>query len=632
MILYNATKLDQESDNHYLPAIHIDGPSAPFTGFVTGHTNVMATWAQGTAQPGQADMMAAFSSRGPVGDWIKPDVTAPGVQVLAGMTPQPDQTTADNGPPNNLYQAIAGTSMSSPHSAGASALVKASHPTWTPAEIKSALMTSSVQSVVKEDGVTPADAFDMGAGRVQVDRAVNPTLVFNETYANMVAAGTDTLHRTDLNIASIDATTMGGSVTTHRTAINVSGKNQTLDAQVSAPAGVTITVNDGHAIHVAKGASVTFPVTIDAPSVANGQYQGRINLVPRKGANKVTIPVAFVRTQGAVTLSNTCSPLSFPASTNASPTSTHCTATVANFSPQSANAALNISQQERGKALQYKNVGAPGSGDGVQWSGTLSPAIPPQVTGVTPGSSPAGGYLPLSLFGIAPIAGVGDDTITNFNVPTFFYGGEPYSQVGVVSNGYLVLGGGTSADIVFTPQHFPNAARPNNVLAPLWSDLNPPGSPAGSGVRIGTLTDGSTTWLVVDWQKIKNFGNATTHSFQIWIRLAQGAAGTGPSSEDVSWTYGTGADAGNAGTGDPDSGVNWGAENRDGTSGANIATAPADGSQYQVHTTPPTAGGSVTIPYDITSKKAGTYHSVASMTSNRTPGITQVVTTLTVTP
>ena len=216
-------------------------------------------------------------------------------------------------------------------------------------------------------------------------------------------------------------------------------------------------------------------------------------------------------------------------------------------------------------------------------------------------------------------------------MPTFFYGGEPYTSVGVVSNGYLVLGGGTSADIVFTPQHFPNAARPNNVLAPLWSDLNPTASPGG-GVRIGTLTDGSQTWLVVDWQKIKNFGNATTHSFEIWIRLASGSAGTGPASEDVSWTYGTGADAGNAGTGDPDSGVNWGAENRDGTSGANIATAPADGSQYQVHTTPPTAGGSVSIPYDITSKKPGTWNSVASMTSNRTPGITQVVTTLTVTP
>src|SRR5258705_7878124 len=147
MILYNAIKQDQESDNHYLPAIHIDGPSAPFTSFVTGHTNVMATWAQGTAQPGQADMMASFSSRGPLGDWIKPDVTAPGVQVLAGMTPQPDQTTADNGPPGNFYQAIAGTSMPSPPSAGASALVKAANPSSTPAEITPALMTSPLQRV-----------------------------------------------------------------------------------------------------------------------------------------------------------------------------------------------------------------------------------------------------------------------------------------------------------------------------------------------------------------------------------------------------------------------------------------------------------------------------------------------------
>ena len=58
-------------------------------------------------------------------------------------------------------------------------------------------------------------------------------------------------------------------------------------------------------------------------------------------------------------------------------------------------------------------------------------------------------------------------------MPTFYYGGEPYTSIGVVSNGYVVVGGGTAADIVFTPQHFPNAARPNNVLALIWSDLNP---------------------------------------------------------------------------------------------------------------------------------------------------------------
>jgi hypothetical protein len=549
--------------------------------------------------------------------------------VLAGTTPQPDQTTADNGPPGNLYMAIAGTSMSSPHSAGASALVKAAHPTWTPAEIKSALMTSSIQSVVKEDGVTPAGVFDMGAGRVQVDRAVNPTLVFNETYANMVAAGSNTLHRIDLNIPSVDATTMSGSISTQRTAINVSGKSQNLAVQITQPAGVTITVgNKNHALHIAKNGTLTFPITIDAPSVANGQYQGRIDLVPSNGSNKVTIPFAFVKKQGAVTLTNSCSPLSFVSHTGSS----HCTVSAANLSQQSANVALNVAGP-KGKKLQYKNVGLPGSvvgaGEGVQWSGTLSPAIPPQVNAINniTGSGPAGGYLPLSAFGIAPIAGVGDDTITNFNVPTFFYGGEPYTSLGIVSNGYVVVGGGTSSDVNFFPQTFPNAARPNNVMAPFWTDLNPAAA-GGGAIRIGTLTDGSSTWIVVDFDHVKNFGNATTHTGEIWIRAATGAAGTGPSSEQLTWSYG----AANAASGDPGSAMNWGAENRDGSSGKNLAAAPADNTEYRPVLSGPTAGGSVSIPYDISSKKVGSWNSVASMTSNRTPGITKVVTTLTVTP
>ena len=633
MILYNAIVQDTETDNHYLPAIHIDGPSSTILNFVNSHTNVMARWATGSPTAALSDEMASFSSRGPRGDWIKPDVVAPGIQVLAGTTPQPDQTTADNGPPGNLFMAIAGTSMASPHAAGVAALVKAAHPTWTPEEIKSALMTSSVQDVVKEDGSTPASVFDDGAGSIRADRAVNPTLVFNETYADFVAAGSDPLHRIDLNLPSVDATIMSGQISTQRTVINVSDKKVNMDVQITEPAGVDIVVGTKNKnLKVPKNGTLTFPITISAPAVANGQYEARITLVPEAGGNNVTIPVAFVKTQGSVTLSNTCSPTSFVAKTGV----THCTVTASNLGSTVSNVALNVAGGEKKSPLQYKNVGLPGSvigsGDGVQWSGPLSPAIPPQVTGVTLGSSPAGGYLPLSLFGIAPIAGVGDDTITNFNVPTFFYGGEAYTRLGVVSNGYLVLGGGDSGDIVFTPQHFPNAARPNNVVAPLWTDLNP--TVGGGAIRIGTLTDGSTTWLVVDWQKVKNFGNATTHSFQVWIRLATGAAGTGPSSEDVSIAYGMGGDAGNAGSGDADSGQNWGAENRDGSSGANIGSAPADGSQYQVHTTPPTAGGTVTVPFDITAKKNGdgAWTSVASLTSDTTPGTTEVVQALTVTP
>jgi Subtilase family/PA domain/Fibronectin type-III domain len=649
MILYNqsAAVTDLESDNHYLPAIQTQFNSNSIATFVMGHTNVMATWAQGTASPAQADVMASFSSRGPTGDWIKPDITAPGVQVLAGMTPQPDQTTADNGPPGNLYQAIAGTSMSSPHAAGVSALVKAAHPTWTPEEIKSALMTSSVQAVVKEDGTTPATPFDDGAGSIRADRAVSPTLVFNETYANFVAAGTDTIHRIDLNIPNIDATTMSGSVTTQRTAINVSGAAQTMQVQVTQPAGVTITVgNKNHALHIANKGTLTFPITISAPTVANGQYFGAIRLVPQDGGNSVYMPVAFVKKQGNVTLSNICSPGSFAAVTGL----THCTATVQNLGSAAANADLNIAMGDHPEdgVLRYRNVGQPGGGTpgNVQWSGTLSPAIPPQVTAINnvTGQGPDGGYLALGLLGVPATPGVGDDTISNFSVPTFYYGGEPYTSVGIVSNGYIVVGGGTSADIVFRPQNFPNAARPNNTLAALWTDLNPSATGAGA-IRVAILRDGpagaptTTAWLVADWAGVKNFGNATTHSFNIWIRLASGAAGTGPASEQITYSYGPnqtfpgdGPGLGNAGIGDPDSGINWGAENRTGSSGVNIATAPANGSEYRVVTSPPTPGGQVTIPYDITANLPGSYTSIASMTSDQTPGVTQIVTPLTVTP
>ena len=80
-----------------------------------------------------------------------------------------------------------------------------------------------------------------------------------------------------------------------------------------------------------------------------------------------------------------------------------------------------------------------------------------------------------------------------------------YTRIGVVSNGYVVLGGGTAADINFINQNLPNPARPNNVLAPFWTDLNPS---AGGAVRIGTLTDGTNTWLIVDWEAVKDFRDA----------------------------------------------------------------------------------------------------------------------------
>jgi hypothetical protein len=648
MILYNPVKQDVETDNHFVPTVHVDGPPTALLAFINGHTNVKAQWAQAQPTPTKPDVITSFSSRGPQADFIKPDVTAPGVQVLAGATPVTDGDPL-NGKPGNLFQAIAGTSMSSPHSAGASAVVKAAHPDWTPAMIKSALMTSAETNVVKDDGVTPADPFDDGAGSIRINRAVDPTLVFDETFEDYVASAFDPLHRIDLNIPSVDAPTMTGEITTTRTATNVSGGDFDAKVIVDAPQGAEILVSSrapgangakgDRSIHFSRKTTDLW-ITIKGAELANGQYFGRITLDPNGSKrNPVTIPVAFFKRQGAVTLTHDCEPTTFPRKTGAA----HCIASVTNFSSVAADVNLEVTNLDRGK-LDFTNISAPATAikkdDGVQWSGTLTPAVPPAIDGIEDitGDGPDGGYLDLSLLGVGPVPGVGDDTITNFNVPTFYYGAESYTSIGVVSNGYVVIGGGNAADIVFKPQTFPNTARPNNVLALMWSDLNP--SAAGAGeIRVATLNAGPAfRWLVVDWAGVKNFGNATTHSFELWIQLPSSGFGTGPESEGITYSYGPnttfpgdGPGLGNAGSGDPDSGQNWGAENRAGTSGQNISPAPPNGSEWFVETSPPTAGGSASVLYDASSRQAGTYKSQASMTSNVTPGTTQVVKTLTVT-
>ena len=228
--------------------------------------------------------------------------------------------------------------------------------------------------------------------------------------------------------------------------------------------------------------------------------------------------------------------------------------------------------------------------------------------------------------GVGPVAGVGDDTITQLqrgDAPD--YGGETYTSIGVVSNGYLVVGGGTGGDIVFLPQHFPNAARPNNVIAPIWSDLNP--SAAGAGrLYVANL---SARHEPLDGRRLGG-RQELRQRHDPFVRDLDRHHGVRHGREQVTIApYGPG---GNAGSGDPDSGVNWGAENRDGSSGANIAAAPANGSEFLVHTTPPAAGGSVSIPFDIASKYTGTFHSDASMTSSTTPGTSVAPVTLTVTP
>ena len=156
--------------------------------------------------------MVGFSSRGPdltSPNVIKPDVTAPGVSILAAWT-------NDAGRAGDDYGMIQGTSMSSPHAAGAGALVAAVHPDWTPDQIKSALMSTAFTvpnggketvAVTNEDHTTPADPHDVGGGRIDIAAAARAGFTVDESVANYQAANPVLGGRAQsLNIASLRTT------------------------------------------------------------------------------------------------------------------------------------------------------------------------------------------------------------------------------------------------------------------------------------------------------------------------------------------------------------------------------------------------------------------------------------------
>ena len=133
----------------------------------------------------QGNILADFSLRGPdpapYQDIQKPDIDNPGVNVYAAIP------IALGG-----YGNISGTSMSTPHTSGSAALVRAVHTDWTVLEVRSALMMTSFNGGTKEDGTTPWDADDVGTGRVDLTKAALAGLVMDETTQHFIDANPNT--------------------------------------------------------------------------------------------------------------------------------------------------------------------------------------------------------------------------------------------------------------------------------------------------------------------------------------------------------------------------------------------------------------------------------------------------------
>jgi subtilisin family serine protease len=321
MVLYNPDDTqDLLTDNHLVPSVHVNFTDGSAMKQYIADNGDAATVeiTDGERERERGNTMAAFSSRGPVGapasdDIIKPDVTAPGVQILAG-----NSMTPTLGAQGELFQSISGTSMSSPHVAGLLALLKQAHPDWSPAVAKSALMTTARQDVRKEDGTTRADPFDFGAGHVDPEGRAsrdgsifNPGLAyeagFNEylgflcdaapeifanptaTCDNLAAALIPTI-ATNLNYPSIAVSEVPGAKTVTRTVTNVSDETSTYRARVDEPSGYDVTVTPDR-ITLAPGESATFEVAFLNQGAPVGEWRfGSLAWVD--GRNRVRSPIA----------------------------------------------------------------------------------------------------------------------------------------------------------------------------------------------------------------------------------------------------------------------------------------------------------------------------------------------------
>ncbi len=223
------------------------------------------------------NVIASFSARGPApaANILKPDVTAPGVNILAGFTP--DAANASKG---ENFAFLSGTSMSVPHVAGTAALLLQAHPQWPPAAIKSALMTTARQDVLSSAGLRDANPFEFGSGHIVPNSAANPGLVYDVTddeydaFACGVASPAVTEQRceeledagfsgdaADLNQPAISIGDLINTRTVQRRVTNVSENAGAYVASIVAPQNIGVSVVPS-SLSLGPGESATFDVTL----------------------------------------------------------------------------------------------------------------------------------------------------------------------------------------------------------------------------------------------------------------------------------------------------------------------------------------------------------------------------------
>jgi hypothetical protein len=295
------------ADPHVLPASHVSyDAGTKIAAYVNSTASPMASIAfKGTVMGASpAPAVTFFSSRGPSRaspGILKPDITGPGMNILAAWAPSESHTEFSDGGVGLSFFVESGTSMSTPHLSGIAALLKGLHPDWSPAAIKSAIMTTSdaVDSTgvpLKDEQYRHATFYAMGAGYVNPELAVDPGLVYDlhaDDYLPYLCGlgigddgATEIAHRpvacaslkptteADLNYPSLVVNLLAQPITVNRTVTNVGKPGSIYTAVVDMPSDVSVTVQPPMLRFTELNEKQSFTVTVrwaGQPNVAGAE-------------------------------------------------------------------------------------------------------------------------------------------------------------------------------------------------------------------------------------------------------------------------------------------------------------------------------------------------------------------------
>ncbi|KAJ4837541.1 hypothetical protein Tsubulata_028091 [Turnera subulata] len=285
-----------------------------------------------------APVVASFSARGPnpeSPEILKPDVIAPGLNILAAWPDKVGPSGIPNDKRRTEFNILSGTSMACPHVSGLAALLKAAHPEWSPAAIRSALMTTAYtvdnrgETMLDESTGNASTVLDFGAGHVHPQKAMDPGLIYDLTafdYMDFLCNSNYTLnnirvvsrktadcsgakragHAGNLNYPSLSAVFQQygkHKMSTHfiRTVTNVGDPNSVYKVTVKPPGGgIQVTVQPEKLVFRRVGQKLNFLVRVEAMAVklaSGGSSTKSGSIIWSDGKHTVTSPIVVTMQQ-----------------------------------------------------------------------------------------------------------------------------------------------------------------------------------------------------------------------------------------------------------------------------------------------------------------------------------------------